>query len=311
MKISVVVPCYRSARTLPVLIQQLFDEAEMLRSNGRIIEYEVLLVVDGSPDNTADVARSLQKQFHSIQVIELSRNYGQHNALLAGIVSATGDVIITMDDDLQHSPHDIPQLISTLEANDADLVYAASTKEEHGVVRSISSKMAKWMFKALGVSHGGDISAFRAFRSELIPLFKNVESPVVSIDVVLSWGTKRITTCPVEMKFRQSGNSGYNLVSLFKYMVNVILGFSTFPLKLATWIGAIASMGALLFGIYTLAMYFTQGISTEGFTTIAILIAFFGGVQLFSLGVLGEYLGRIFMKQIGQPPYNIRAVTLS
>ncbi|MEG0027771.1 MAG: glycosyltransferase family 2 protein [Aurantimicrobium sp.] len=309
MMLSIVVPCYRSALTLATLVQRLDVVTQNLVHSGIIQRCEYIFVIDGSPDETANVARELQAETPFLEVIELSRNFGQHNALLAGITASTGDIIITMDDDLQHSPEDIPAMIASLESKNADVIYGVSTREEHGFVRSLSSRLAKAMFKTLGVTHGGDISAFRAFTRELVPLFNNVQSPVVSVDVVLSWGTKRISTCPVDMKLRETGSSGYNLISLSKYMMNVVLGFSTFPLKLATWVGAISSLLALIFGVYTLVMYFAQGISTEGFTTIAILIAFFGGVQLFSMGVLGEYLGRIFMKQIGQPPYNIRSVS--
>lgn len=309
MKLSVVVPCYRSAASLPILIERLEGVVTALSSKGTITQNEIIFVVDGSPDNTAEVAHVLQARFSNLTVIELTRNFGQHNALLAGISHASGDVIVTLDDDLQHSPEDIPQLINKLSTHEVDLVYGISRVEEHGFFRSVASRTAKQMFKALGVSQGSDISAFRAFSGDLLPLFAAVQSPVVSIDVVLSWGTKRITSCPVDMSPREIGSSGYSFRALVRYMMNVILGFSTLPLKLATWLGSLAALGAVVFGIYTLIIYFSTGISAEGFTTLAILIAFFGGVQLFSLGIIGEYLGRIFMKQIGQPPYNIRNIT--
>lgn len=306
MKLSVVVPCYRSAASLPILIERLEGVVTGLTTMGRITDYEIIFVVDGSPDNTAEVARGLQNDYSNLSVIELTRNFGQHNALLAGISKACGDVIVTLDDDLQHSPEDIPQLMDKLTAYDADLVYGVSRVEEHGFFRSVSSRTAKKIFKALGISQGSEISAFRAFSGDLLPLFVAVQSPVVSIDVILSWGTKKITSCPVNMSVREIGTSGYSFRTLSRYMMNVILGFSTLPLKLATWVGVLAALGAVIFGIYTLIVYYSTGISAEGFTTLAILIAFFGGVQLFSLGIIGEYLGRIFMKQIGQPPYNIR-----
>lgn len=311
MKLSVVVPCFRSAATIPILASRLETVARNLSATKALSEYEFIFVVDGSPDSTAHVARELQDDFSQLTVIELTRNFGQHNALLAGISHASGDVVVTLDDDLQHSPEDIPQLLEELQNENVDLVYGISRVEEHGFVRSVASRTAKQIFRSLGVSQGAEISAYRAFRGDMIPLFRGVQSPVVSIDVILSWGTKNITCSTVNMSAREVGTSGYSFRSLSKYMLNVILGFSTLPLKLASWVGGIASFGAVVFGIYTLAVYFSTGISAEGFTTIAILIAFFGGIQLFSLGIIGEYLGRIFMKQIGQPPYNIRTISLN
>lgn len=305
MDISVVVPCYRSEETLEPLVQRIISvlTSEKKKKNHNI---EVLLVIDGSPDNTAEVAKKLSKKYPSVRIIELMKNYGQHNALLAGLKQAKGRLLVTIDDDLQHQPEDIPLLIQELEHSGADVVYACSRKEEHNFGRSLASRFSKKILKIAGAPTNAEISAFRVFRGELLPLFANVNNQFVSIDVVLAWGTSRFTQCFVEMHEREKGTSGYKFSTLVRYFITVLMGYSTFPLKMAMWVGLATAVFAVIFGVFTLINFFVVGSIAEGFTTIAILIAFLGGIQLFAIGIIGGYLGRLYMKGIGKPAYLIR-----
>ena len=306
MKLSVVIPCYRSSDSLPELMARLRLVLDGLSVNEVKLDSEVVLVVDGSPDDTADVARQLAAEDTRVRVIELMRNYGQHNALLAALNSVETDIVVTLDDDLQHRPEDIPQLIETLFKTEADVVYGISETEEHSISRSAASRMSKRIIRMAGAPKDAEITSFRAFTGALLPLFTEVKSPYVTIDVILSWGTVQFGTCVVEMHERTTGKSGYTFRGLVRYFITVLIGYSTVPLKLATWLGISSALFAAVFAVLTIVNYFTQGVVAEGFTTLAILVAFLGGIQLFSLGLIGEYIGRSYMKDIGKPPYLVR-----
>jgi undecaprenyl-phosphate 4-deoxy-4-formamido-L-arabinose transferase len=303
VSISVVVPCYRSVRTLPALAERLNDVLPTVAH-----DYEIIFVVD-SPDGTWDVASSLAAKYDHIQAIRMARNYGQHNALIAGIRAARCDVIITMDDDLQHLPEQIPMLVAAL-TDDLDLVYATASEEEHGWFRSFAARATKAaMSSAMDIPNARLLSPLRIFRSFLRSGFDQVQGPHVSVDVVLSWTTTRVAGIRVPMDTRTEGKSGYNLRKLAKHTINMVMGYSTKPLRLVTYLGFLIGLCGLLLAARLIWQYYHGQTTVAGFTTVASLVAIFSSAQLIGIGVLGEYLGRVHAHGMGRPTYVIRERT--
>ncbi|GAA3151632.1 glycosyltransferase family 2 protein [Planomonospora alba] len=305
MSVSVVVPCYRSAKTLPALVDRIVP---VLREAG--VPHEVVLVVDGSPDRTWDVACSLARRIDSVRAIRLSRNYGQHNALVAGIREARFDVVVTMDDDLQHPPEQIPLLLAALEGDRLDLVYGVPYEEEHGFLRSLASRSVKTgMAFALGVRNAQKISAFRAFRTCLRDGFEALSGPHASVDVALSWSTTKVGAVKVRMDERAHGRSNYTPRLLLRHAVNMMLGYSSAPLRVASYLGFATGLIGLVLGVVVLWNFAVGDTTVAGFTTVASMVAIFSSAQLISIGVLGEYIGRIHGGGLGRPTYVVRERT--
>ncbi|VXC35826.1 glycosyltransferase family 2 protein [Aeromicrobium sp. 9AM] len=298
--LSVVIPCYKSAPMLPELSRRLIEVL------GATCEaFEVVLVVDGSPDNTWDVARQLAEQHANVSAIRLSRNYGQHNALLAGIRSARYATLVTMDDDLQHPPEQIPTLLAAL-TDDVDLTYGVPIVEEHGALRSFASRSVKRvMTLGLGITDASNISAFRIFRTRLRDAFEGLDGPHASIDVALSWATARTTSATVHMDRRAEGQSNYSFRLLVRHAINTMLGYSTLPLRLVGYLGLVCGgLGIILLAV-VLWQYFSGTTTVQGFTTVASMVAIFSGAQMVALAIVGEYIARIHSENLGRPTYVI------
>lgn len=301
LSISIVVPCYRSAQTLPMLV------ARMLSAMREVTPvYEVILVVDESADDTWAVAHELALRHEPVHAILLTRNYGQHNALVAGIRAARHEVTVTMDDDLQHPPEELPKLIAAL-TDDVDLVYGVAEQEEHNALRNVTSRMVKvGLSSTMGVRNARDVSAFRAFRTFLRDGFEAVDGPHVSVDVALSWATTRTTAVPVRMAERVDGRSGYTFRTLVRHTLNMVLGYSVAPLRMVTYLGLVVGVGGVLIAVKVMWLYYRGETTVAGFTTLACLVALFSSAQLVAMGVLGEYVGRIHSRGIGRPTYLVR-----
>nr|BFE64617.1 glycosyltransferase family 2 protein [Dactylosporangium thailandense] len=301
MSVSVVVPCYRSASILPRLVQRL---GAVLPAIDPV--HEIVLVVD-STDATWDVARDLAAEHPHVQAIRMARNYGQHNALIAGIRAASCERIITMDDDLQHPPEELPKLVAAL-TDDLDVVYAVSEAEEHGLLRNLSSWGAKnlVMGRTMGIPNADVLGALRIFRTFLRSGFDQVSGPHVSVDIVLSWTTTRVGSVVVRMDQRTEGRSGFTFRSLMKHAINMILGYSTKPLRLVTYLGFLIGVCGVLLTLRLVWLYFTGDTKVAGFTTLASLITIFSSAQMIGIGVLGEYLGRVHAHGMGRPTYVVR-----
>jgi glycosyltransferase involved in cell wall biosynthesis len=302
--VSVVVPCYRSARTLPRLVEDLMHTLPQVTT-----AFEIVLVVDGSPDDTWQVAGQLANKYPETRAIRLARNYGQHNALIAGARNARYEIIVTMDDDLQHPADQVPLLLAAL-TDDIDLVYGVPVDEEHGFVRSLASRLVKSAMAAtLEVPSARSISAFRAFRTFLRDGFEGLDGPHASVDVALSWSTTRVTEVKVRMEERAEGRSNYSFPLLVKHSLNMLTGYSTKPLRLVGYLGFLsAGLGVLLFGVI-IYKYAVGATTMAGFTTLASMVALFSGAQMLAIGVLGEYVGRMHSDSMGRPTYVIRERT--
>ena len=302
--ISVVVPVYNSAPTLSTLMCGLTAVLEQLG-----LVYEIIFVNDGSRDASWEQIVALSSEYELLRGINLMRNYGQHNALLCGIRAARYEVIVTMDDDLQHPPEEIPKLLDKL-AEGYDVVYGTPQKEQHGFWRDVASQVTKLALQnAMGSETACNVSAFRAFRTRVRDAFANYQGPFVSIDVLLTWGTTRFAAVPVRHDLRRMGVSNYTFRKLVTHAFNMMTGFSVLPLQLASLIGFAFTLFGLAVLVYVIGRYLIQGGSVPGFPFLASVIAIFSGAQLFALGVMGEYLARMYFRMMERPTYAVRATT--
>jgi len=303
MKISVVVPVYKGSDTIPLLA----NEIGQVLSNA-VDEFELVLVNDGSPDNSWYVISQLASTFPWVRGIDLMRNYGQHNATLCGIREARFEIIVIMDDDLQNPPREIPKLLKKM-TEGYDVVYGVARKRQQGWWKRLASAIIKRAIAyVMGLRTIRDIGAFKAFRAELRKSFENFNSPDVLVDVLLSWGTSRFASVRVEESPRTTGKSNYGLFKLIKVSLLVLTSYTTIPLRLASILGFLFTLFGIGVLIYVLAIYFTLG-SIEGFPFLASTITIFSGVQLFALGIIGEYLARVFERTGGRPNYTINRIT--
>lgn len=300
------IPCYRSSGTLPQLLVELDDALSELRQIGLVSEAEVLLVVDGSPDDTERVARSEAEHRPYVTVMTLRRNFGQHNALVAGIRNARYDFVVTMDDDRQHPPAEIAKLVTAIRDSGADLVYAVPEREEHGLLRSASSRWIKRGLALAGVANAEIVGAFRIFRTDLRDGFAASNDPQVNLDVLLSWTTNRVAKVSTLMNLRESGASGYSFRKLVTHTLNMITGYGTVPLRLTTWLGFLCGLAGLSLLVWVILQYFLGQTEVPGFTTLAAVISLFSGVQLIALGMIGEYVGRQHFRSMRRPMYVVR-----
>lgn len=302
--VSVVIPVYNGEATLAELVARLENTLR-----GVSAHFEVILVNDGSQDHSWDLIRKLGQQHDWVRGINLMRNYGQHNAVLCGIRAAAYEAIVTMDDDLQHPPEEIPKLLDRL-AEGYDVVYGPPQKEQHGFWRDTASQVAKLALRnIMGAETARNVSAFRAFRAQVCESFADYRSPFVSIDVLLTWGTTRFSSVPVMHDARQGGGSNYTFRKLLAHTFNMITGFSVVPLQLASLMG----FGLTIFGlgllVYVVGRYLVQGSTVPGFTFLASIICIFSGAQLFALGIIGEYLARVHFRTMDRPQYIVRSKT--
>jgi glycosyltransferase involved in cell wall biosynthesis len=304
MNVSVVIPVYNSSSILPDLIARL---APLLA--GYYDNYELILVNDGSKDASWNAICSLVEKYSWCRGINLMRNYGQHNAVLCGIRKARFEIIVTMDDDLQHPPEEIPKIVNKL--NDGyDVVYGTPQQEQHGFLRNIASRMTKIALQAsMGVETARNVSAFRALRTKIRDAFSNYQGPFVSVDVLLTWGTTRFSSIPVRHDPRKQDTSNYTFRKLVTHAFNMMTGFSTLPLQIASLLGFVTTLFGIGLFLYVVVSYLVYGGGMPGFSFLACIITIFSGTQLLVLGVIGEYLSRMHFRTMDRPTYVIRDIS--
>jgi glycosyltransferase involved in cell wall biosynthesis len=301
--LSILIPVFNSAEVLPDLVERIRAIAKSLH-----VPFELILVNDGSRDRSWDVISALAASSPSVRGINLMRNYGQHNALLCGIRAASCEAIVTMDDDLQHPPEEIPRLLTRLKEG-FDVVYGTPENEQNGLMRALASRITRLALRsAVGADVAKNVSAFRIFRTHLRDAFAGYQTPFVSIDVLLTWGTTRFAAAKVPFQRRHSGTSNYTFTKLVRHALDMMTGFSTAPLQLASLIGFACTLFGIGVFFYVIARYCLEG-SLPGFPFLASIIAIFSGAQLFALGVIGEYLARMHFRSMKRPAYAVRATT--
>lgn len=296
--VSVIVPVYNSAATLEELVRRLTAVGDGLTES-----YELVLVNDGSVDDSWTRIEALSQEYSHVRGINLMRNFGQQNALLAGIREARYDLVITMDDDLQNPPEEIPKLFSALGPR-VDVVYGTPLRPRHTRRRHVSSFVAKLVLrKAMGSQTAGRVSSFRLFRTALRSAFDHYQGPYVSIDVLLTWGTERFATVGVQHNARAAGKSGYDFKKLVVHTLNLMTGFSTRPLRMASLVGFFFSLFGFGVLAYVVVVRLAHGTSIPGFAFLASIVAIFSGAQLFALGIIGEYVARMHLRLMDKPAY--------
>jgi glycosyltransferase involved in cell wall biosynthesis len=298
--ISVVTPVYNGEASLGELCRRLAEVLPRISA-----QHEVILVNDGSRDRSWETISELCSRSPVVRGLNLMRNYGQHNALLCGIRAAKYDLVVTMDDDLQHPPEEIPRLLARLEEG-FDVVYGAPKAEQNGLVRALASRITRLALSAaVGSDVAKNVSAFRVFPTQLREAFAAYQSPFVSIDVLLTWATTRFGATTVAFQPRHSGSSNYSFTKLVRHALDMMTGFSSAPLQLASLIGFTCTLFGLAVFIYVFIRYCLEG-SVPGFPFLASIIAIFSGAQLFALGVIGEYLARMHFRSMKRPAYAVR-----
>ncbi len=303
-QLSVVIPVYRSQESLRELHQRLVATLSDLCTS-----FEILFVEDCGGDNSWKIILQLAQEDDRVRGLKMSRNFGQHNALLAGIRAASGELIVTLDDDLQHPPEELPKLLAKIEEG-YDVVYGVPAQEQHGFFRNMASRITKMALeRAIGAETSRNISAFRVFRSQVRRAFDQYRSPSVNIDILLTWATTRFTALSVRHEVRKYGESGYTTRSLIMHAINMMTGFSTAPLKLASVTGFLFALFGVFLLVYVLVRYFLEGAAVPGFAFLASIIALFSGAQLLALGIIGEYLARMHQRTMERPAYLVSETT--
>jgi glycosyltransferase involved in cell wall biosynthesis len=299
--ISVVIPVYNGQQTLDELLARLAQVLPELCPT-----FEAILINDGSPDQSWQEICRLSRVYPWVRGINLMRNYGQHNALLCGVRAACYTVVVTLDDDLQHPPEEIHKLLAEL-AKGYDVVYGTPVKQQHSPWRNLASYFTRLALQsAMGIENARKVSAFRAIRTKVREASAHYQSPFVILDVLLTWGTNGFAAIPVNHDPRHSGSSNYTLPKLIQHALNMITSYTILPLQLASLMGFAFALFGLLVLVYVIGRYVIQGGSVPGFPFLASIIAIFSGVQLFALGIIGEYLARMHFRLMEKPAYVVR-----
>ena len=305
MLISVCIPCYNSSRTLPDVVAGIKEEFAKRPED----DYQLVLVNDGSPkDNTIGVIKDLCAGDPKITGVNLSRNYGQASAKLAALPYAKGEVIVFMDDDGQHPAYGIFKLVDKL-MEGYDVVYADFKNKKHSFFKRMTSNLHNSLAEKMGSKpRGVKRSSFTAWSRMVVDAMMNYHSPFVSIGSYMMTIASKFANVEIEHKERMVGKSGYTFRKLFAMWLNLFISFSMLPLRMATYLGFIFSGCGFIGIIYLLLWKLIRGTGVKGYTSTMIVMLFMGGILMIMLGIIGEYLGRIYMTISDKPQYNVREV---
>lgn len=301
--ISFVIPCYRSEQTIGRVIEEINSTMASLPQYG----YEIVLVNDASPDDTFEVIRELCRQQSNICGVNLAKNFGQHSALMAGFHYVRGEIVVCLDDDGQTPASEVGKLLQGIEEG-ADVVYAKYAHKQHNTFRNFGSKVNELMTRVmLGKPKELYLSSYFAARRFVVEeMLRYTNSYPYVIGLVLR-STKKIINVEVTHREREIGTSGYTVSKLLALWINGFTAFSVKPLRLATVMGVISACGGFLYGIYTIIKkLFINPDVVIGFSALMAAIVFFGGVIMLMLGIIGEYIGRIYISLNNSPQYVIR-----
>lgn len=301
-KISFVIPCYRSEKTLPHVITEIEEKMKQLPR----YEYNIILVNDCSPDNTLGTIRNLCQERSYVKGISFAKNFGQHSALMAGLRHSDGDYVVCLDDDGQTPADEVDKLLGKLEEG-YDAVYAKYEHKQHSAFRNLGSKVNELMTRMmLGKPKELYVSSYFAVRRFVVEDMIRYENSYPYVIGLVLRATKNITNVVVQHREREEGNSGYTLKKLMGLWFNGFTAFSVKPLRIATVIGGSFACVGFLYGAYTIIKYFINPNVPMGFSSTMSAIVFFGGMIMIMLGLIGEYIGRIYISLNNSPQYVIR-----
>lgn len=298
---SVVVPVYNSEDSLRELAERLDATFTAMGCS-----YEVIFVNDGSTDASLGVLTDLHRTSRNVRVIDLFKNHGQQSALMSGFQYCSGDVVVTMDDDLQHSPEDIPVMYERL-LEGYDSVFGSFDTKQHGIGANLGSAMIRSVnHRLFDPPPGLKMSAFRLIRSGVIDVIKHVRTPFPYVTGMILSTTTRVANVTVRHDERRYGASGYSFRSRARLSRNLLVNYSALPLRLVGYLGLLASVVGMIVGGYFMVRQVVGGQAPAGWTTLIVLVSFFSAVGFVMLFVIGEYLSRILRELGGDRSYAIR-----
>ena len=301
---SVVVPVYNSEHTLG----ELYTRLEKVFRETLKEDFELILVDDGSKDRSFEIMKELREKDHRVRIIQMARNFGQHPALLCGFAHVKGEFVVTMDDDLQHQPEELPKMVRTMqERPDVDVIIASYEGRKHGPIRKLGTKFSVWATsKMLGKDPDLQITSYRLIRRFLVDAMVKTNTYLPQIGNLLIRSSNRIINVPVQHAERAYSKSGYSLKRLVKDLMYDITTHTAFPLLLVRNIGIASFLVSVIMAIYYLVRYFTLGISVQGWTSLMLVMLAFFGLILLSIGIMGIYLMNILNEAKKMPHYVIR-----
>ncbi len=305
--ISFCIPCYRSEQTLEGVIREIEETMKSMDS----YEYEIILVNDGSPDGTWNTIRKItsERKDKNILGINLAKNFGQHAALMAALGVSKGDYVVCLDDDGQTPADEVGKLLAALDEG-ADVAYARYTHKQHNLFRNFGTAMNEWMAAVmLGKPKDLYVSSYFATRRFVVNEMIKYESSYPYVIGLVLRTTKNIVNVDVTHRKREVGQSGYTLAKLLGLWINGFTAFSIKPLRVATVTGASFAILGFIYGIYTIIKKFVLPDVPVGFSALMSAVIFIGGMLMLMLGMIGEYLGRLYISQNKNPQYVIRETT--
>jgi len=301
-KISFVIPCYRSEQTLPRVIAEIEEKMKTMEG----YDHDIFLVNDCSPDNTLDVIKKLCKEHSHIKGIGFAKNFGQHSALMAGLRYSDGDYVVCLDDDGQTPANEVDRLIEKLEEG-YDAVYAEYEHKQHSSFRNFGSRVNEMMARVLlGKPKELFLSSYFAVKRFVVDDMVRYENSYPYVIGLVLRATKNIVNVPVNHREREEGTSGYTLKKLLGLWFNGFTAFSVKPLRIATFLGVVSAGLGFLYGFYTIIKRLVNPDVPVGFSAMMSAIVIFGGLIMFMLGLIGEYVGRIYISMNNSPQYVIR-----
>lgn len=304
-KVSFVIPCYRSQQTLPKVVEEIKTAMKALADK---YEYEIVLVNDCSPDDTYEVIKKLAAEDRKIKGLNLAKNFGQHAALMAGFHHVTGDIVVCLDDDGQTPADEVDKLLEGIE-NGSDVVYAKYEHKMHSLFRNFGSWVNEEMARImLGKPKDLIVSSYFAARRFVVEEMKRYTNAFPYVIGLVLRTTKRITNVTVNHREREVGVSGYTLGKLLALWFNGFTAFSVKPLRIATAIGCTCSVAGFIYGIYTVIKKFVNPNVPLGFSSMMAAIVFMGGMIMVMLGLIGEYVGRMYISMNNSPQFVIREI---
>lgn len=303
--VSFVIPCYRSEKTIGNVVAEI--ECTMKQCANKY-DYEIILVNDCSPDRTFDKIREMAEQDAHITGLSLAKNFGQHGALMAGYHASRGDIVVSLDDDGQSPADEVLKLLDKLEEG-YDVVYASYDHKQHSSFRNWGSKVnAEMTHVMLGKPRDLQITSYYAAKRFIIDEMLRYEGCFPYVIGLVLRATKNICNVPVRHRQRDIGESGYNMRKLFALWMNGFTSFSVKPLRMSVYLGLISAACGFLYAIYIVIGYFFFGGSPLGWRSLMAVILILGGIILLMLGLIGEYVGRIYMCENAAPQFVIREI---
>lgn len=304
MDISFVIPCYRSEKTISAVVEEIRNKMKELSK----YSYEVILVNDCSPDNTFEKIKSIAKEFDNVIAIDLAKNFGQHSAIMAGFSKVSGNIIVCLDDDGQTPANEVDKLLAKIEEG-YDVVYAEYGNKQHSAFRNWGSNLNKKMTEILlGKPKELFISSYFAATRMIVEEIKRYNNPYPYLAGLVLRTTKSVCNVSVTHRQRMEGESGYSLRKLIGLWVNGFTAFSVLPLRMATYSGMLVALIGFIFAIWTVIHKIISPEVAVGWSSTFSVILVIGGMILLVLGMIGEYIGRIYISLNNSPQYVIREI---